>query len=479
MSAPRHAWIQDEKLAKSIGQSNEIQRAYLRDQLIPFIQKIHQHNLENPKDIIPLSDFIGNHVGHQLDYKIEKYKKDIQRPDVKFSAPKMANRPNYMQHVDPAFIQNLDAASRAILRDSFDNLYDQQQGDRLYPHDAEELGIWQVENPDWSIHHTVNEDLELQKKQFAREDNPNNIRFEDRFIKQFQFQSSMDTNPCAVYNRVELLIAKFVIREILHHGTWKSFQVSQGIMPLTRRIVYEDDVICGHPVFGILIQVVNTQIRIQEMGQIHSAIRGIALAFLRMHHVGLVEVDGILGLDFALTEWTDIPEYKGDDNSIEKLCDKIMRHGSAASAQAYRIGSWAASEVSRDNFERPFCELLENCYASVMTTMNFVKNPKMEQMEIPIPAASQWVKDELATHRLKRRLLAEMNWTFCGIYNAELREESPIDWESNISRIFPNWRTMRLPNLPNHIQMPHQEKPWDEEVQTKLQFRFIPIRVPM
>ena len=94
-------------------------------------------------------------------------------------------------------------------------------------------------------------------------------------------------------------------------------------MPLARRILYEDDVICGHPIFGILVQVVNTQIRIQEMGQIHSAIRGIALAFLRMHHVGLVEVDGILGLDFGLTEWTDIPDYQGDNNSIEKLCEKL------------------------------------------------------------------------------------------------------------------------------------------------------------
>ena len=94
-----------------------------------------------------------------------------------------------------------------------------------------ELGIWQVENPDWSIHHTVDEDLELQKKQFSREDNPEHIRFEDRFIKQFQFQSAVDATPCAVYNRVELLVAKFVIREILHHGTWKSFQRSQGIMP--------------------------------------------------------------------------------------------------------------------------------------------------------------------------------------------------------------------------------------------------------
>ena len=39
MPAPLHAWIQDEELAKAIGQSNEIQRTYLREQLIPFIQK--------------------------------------------------------------------------------------------------------------------------------------------------------------------------------------------------------------------------------------------------------------------------------------------------------------------------------------------------------------------------------------------------------------------------------------------------------
>ena len=228
MPAPLHAWIQDEELAKAIGQSNEIQRAYLREQLIPFIQKIHQRNLENPQGVIPLSDFIGNHVGHQLDYEIEKYKKDIAHPEVKFAAPKMAERPDYMQHVDPNFIKNLDAAGRSILRESFHNLYDQQKGDQLYPHNALELEIWQVENPDWSIHHTVSEDLELQRKQFSREDNPEHIRFEDRFIKQFQFQSGVQATPCAVYNRVELLVAKFAIREILHHGTWNSFSMQPG-----------------------------------------------------------------------------------------------------------------------------------------------------------------------------------------------------------------------------------------------------------
>ena len=214
------------------------------------------------------------------------------------------------------------------------------------------------------------------------------------------------------------------------------------------------------------------------MGQIHSAIRGIALAFLRMHHVGLVEVDGILGLDFGLTEWTDIPEYKSNDNSIEKLCEKIIRHGSAASAQAYRLGSWMASEVSRENLERPLCELLENCYASVMTTMNFVKDPSTNQLESPIPESPQWVKDELETHRFKRRLLTEMNWTFCGAYNSELREDPPIDWGTNMSKLFPNWRTMRPPSSPDHIQMPNQKKPWDAEVQIDAHYQFIPIKVP-
>ena len=142
MTAPRHAWIQDAGIARAIEASNTIQREHLRDQLIPFIQKIHERNMTHPDQIIPLSEFIGNHMGNQLDYKIEKYKKDIAHPMVKFAAPKLAQRPDYMQHVDQEFIQNLSAEGQSILRDSFHNLFDLQQGYQLYPHDAEELGIW-------------------------------------------------------------------------------------------------------------------------------------------------------------------------------------------------------------------------------------------------------------------------------------------------------------------------------------------------
>ena len=481
MTAPRHAWIQDAEVAKAIDESNTIQRAHLREQLIPFIQKIHQRNLTYPEEIILLSDFIGNQVGNQLDYKIEKYKKDIAHPQVKFAAPKLAERPDYMKHVDQDFIQRLNAAGRSILRDSFNQLYDMEQGDQLYPHDAEELGIWQVKNPEFGIHHTVEDDFEAQQKQFLRVQNPKQFRFEDRFIKELQFQNEVATTPCAVYNRVELLVAKFVIREILHRGTWQSFQFSQGIMPLARRIVFEDDLILGHPIFGILVQVVNTQIRIQEMGQLHSAIRGIALAFLRMHHVGLVEEDGILGLDFGLTEWTDIPDYKGDNNSIDKLCDKILRHGCAASAQAYRIGSWPASEVSRENFQRPFCELLENCYASVMTTMTYVKNPSAQQLEIPIPMSSQWVKDELEAHKMKRLLLKEMNWSFCGVYDAEFNEDTPSEWQNKMTKFLPNWKVIPFPGLAEEVKipMPKQDKPGEKLFKTELGRERIPIRVPV
>ena len=481
MTAPRHAWIQDAEVAKAVDESNAIQRAHLRDQLIPFIQKIHQRNVTYPEEIIPLSDFIGNHMGNLLEYKIEKYKKDIAHPDVKFAAPKLAQRPDYMQHVDQEFIQNLSAEGRSILRDSFHNLFDLQQGDQLYPHDAEELGIWQVKNPEWGIQHSVEGDFDAQKKQFLRVDNPNQIRFEDRFIKEFQSQKDISGTPCAVYNRVELLVAKFVIREILHHGTWQSFLYSQGVMPLARRIVFEDDIILGRPIFGILVQVVNTQIRIQEMGQVHSAIRGIALAFLRMHHVGLVEEDGILGLDFGLAEWTDIPTYEGGDNSIEKLRDKILRHGCAASAQAYRIGSWMASEVSRENFQRPFCDLLENCYASVMTTMTYVKNPSVEQLEIPIPKSSQWVQDEVVARKLKRCILGEMNWSFCGVYDPKLDEDEPNDWQNEMTKLIPNWHTITCPVLADEVQipMPEQNKPGNPEFKSNLGGELIPIRVQM
>ena len=445
--ATRHAWIQDAEVAEAIGKSNTIQREHLRDQLLPFIQKIHQHNVTYPEDIIPLSDFIGNCVGNQLDYKIQKYKKDIAHPNVKFAAPKTTERPNYMEKVDHEFVQSLSAAARTILRDSFQEVFDLQQGDQLYPHNAEELGIWQVKNPEYGIHHTVEDDFDAQQKQFLRVQNPKQFRFEDRFIKELQFQNEVATTPCAVYNRVELLVAKFVIREILHHGTWQSFQHSQGVMPLARRIVFEDDIIFGHPIFGILVQVVNTQIRIQEMGQLHSAIRGIALAFLRMHHVGLVEKDGILGLDFGLTEWTNIPDYKGDNNSIDKLCEKILQHGSAASTQAYQIGSWMVTEVSRENFQRPLRDLLENSYASVMTTMNYVKKPAVNQLKIPTPKLSQWVHDEVEAHKLKRVLLTKMDWPFTGVYDSELKEDAPNDWQNKTARLIPNWRLVTFPTL--------------------------------
>ena len=133
MTAPRHAWIQDAEVAKAVDNSNTIQRAHLCDRLIPFIQKIHQRNVTYPDEIIPLSDFIGNYVGNQLDYKIEKYKKDIAHPEVKFAASKLAERPDYMQHVDQEFIQRLSAAGRSISRESFHNLFDMQQGDQLHP----------------------------------------------------------------------------------------------------------------------------------------------------------------------------------------------------------------------------------------------------------------------------------------------------------------------------------------------------------
>ena len=161
--------------------------------------------------------------------------------------------------------------------------------------------------------------------------------------------------------------------------------------------------------------------------------------------------------------------------------DKILRHGSAGSVQAYRIGSWSASENSRENFERPFCDLLENTYATVMTTMHYVKNTPWEQLMIPIPESAQWVKDELEAHRLKRQFLKEKNWSFCGVYNSEMEEELPSNWEDKMIKLLPNWRSMRLPALSedNQIQMPKQEKPWAELIETGMQFEFIPIKVPM
>ena len=386
-----------------------------------------------------------------------------------------------MQYIDQQFIETLSPAAQSCLRDSLCDVFDTQQGEQLYPHYASELNIWQVAGPNWWISPTVEGDLYAQNLQFRKVDNPGEIRFEDRFIQQFQWQKDFNGTPCAMYNRVELLVAKFVICEILHHGTWNHFQYSQGIMPLAKRFIYEDDIILGHPVFGILVQAANTQIRVQEMGQIHSAIRGIALAFLRMHHVGLVESEGILGLDLGLTEWTDIPNYQDDNNSIEKLRDKILRHGSAGSVQAYRIGSWSASENSRENFERPFCDMLESVYATVMTTVHFVKSADWDQLTIPIPESAQWVKDELEAHRLKRQFLKEKNWSFCGVYNSEMDEDLPDNWEDKMTKLFPNWRSMRLPALSENVefQMPTQEKPWAELIETGAQVEFIPIRVPM
>ena len=115
MERPTYAWIENEAMAATIEMSNETQRTYLREQLIPFIREIHQRNLNNPDNLIPLSEFLGGHVGRQLNYKIEKYKKDVAHPEVKFAAPKLSARPNYMQHVDPQFIENLTPAERLCL----------------------------------------------------------------------------------------------------------------------------------------------------------------------------------------------------------------------------------------------------------------------------------------------------------------------------------------------------------------------------
>ena len=123
--------------------------------------------------------------------------------------------------------------------------------------------------------------------------------------------------------------------------------------------------------------------------------------------MGLVELNGILGLDFGLTGWPFIPNYHGDNNSIEKLCSKIIRHGCAASAQACRLGLWRVSENSRGNCEMCFRDMIEKCYATVMTTMSFVRNATWAQLSIPIPESSQWVKDEVEVHRLKRKFLKE------------------------------------------------------------------------
>ena len=481
MEGPSYPWIEDAATAAAIEANNATQRAYLRDQLIPFIQGIHQHNLTNPNNLIPLSDFLGDSVGRQVDYKIVKYKKDINFPQRKFAVPKLSTRPDYMQHVNPQFIQQLTPVHKALLREGFHQVFDQEHKSQLYPHNVQELGIWQPECERGFTYSTVEADYWAQRRKFNEQPNPARVRFEERFTKFFQVMDDVKFTPCAVYNRVELLVAKFAIRENLHRGTWRKFKYNQGIFPLASRFVYENDTIFSHPVFEILVQVVNARIRIQDMGQIHSAIRGLAMSFLRRHHVGLIEVNGILGLDFGLTGWPHIPNYRGDNNSIERLCAKILRYGCAASAQACRINFWRASENSRENHEMRFCDMLENCYAIVTTTMNFVRDATWDQLPIPIPEAPQWVQDEAEVHRVKRQFLRERNWSFCGVYNSRLEEGLPSNWEGKMIKFLPNWRLTHLPTVPTALQipMPVQQEPWPEPMVTGQRFEIIPIRLPM
>ena len=480
MESPSYPWIEDAATAATIEANNAIQRAYLRDRLIPFIRGIHQHNLTNPNNLISLSDFLGDSVGRQVDYKIVKYKKDINFPQRKFVVPKLSTRPDYMQHVNPQFIQQLTPVHKALLREGLHQVFDQEHKSQLYPHNVQELGIWQPEIEGGITFNSVEADYWAQRKKFLGEPNPLKIRFEDRFTKFLQVMDDVKCTPCAVYNRVELLVAKFAIREILHHGTWRKFKYNQGIFPLASRFVYENDPIFSHPVFEILVQAVNVRIRVQDMGQIHSAIRGLAVSFLRRHHVGLIEVDGILGLDFGLTGWPHIPNYRGDNTSIEKLCSKILQFGCAASAQACRF-YWRTSENSRDSCEVCFAAMLENCYATVMTTMHFVRDATWNQLSIPIPEAPQWVKDEVEVHRVKRHFLENKNWSFCGAYNSQFKEELPSNWEGKMIKIFPNWHVMHLPSVPLALQIPipMQQKPWPEPIVMDRQFEIIPIRLPL
>ena len=114
----------------------------------------------------------------------------------------------------------------------------------------------------------------------------------------------------------------------------------------------------------------------------------------------------------------------------------------------------------------------------VMTTMSFVKGVTWAQLSIPIPESSQWVKDELEVHRLKRKVLKEKNWSFCGVYNSELKEEFPSDWEGKVIKFLPNWRSMRLPVMKEEkIMMPVQEKPWVQPMGMAEGFEIVPIKV--
>ena len=113
-----------------------------------------------------------------------------------------------------------------------------------------------------------------------------------------------------------------------------------------------------------------------------------------------------------------------------------------------------------------------------MTAMSFVKGVTRAQLSIPIPESSQWVKDELEVHRLKRKVLKEKNWSFCGVYNSELKEEFPSDWQGKVIKFLPNWRSMRLPVMKEgKIMTPVQEKPWVQPMGMAEGFEIVPIKV--
>ena len=149
-----YAWIANETMATTIEASNATQRKYLREQLIPFIREIHTRNLNNPDNLIPLGEFMGGHVGRQLSYKVEKYITDLAYPEVRFAPPNLSVRPNFTNHVDPQFIDKLTLEERMCVQEAFNKVYDKQQGEKLYPHNSQELGIWQVQDQVGSVHNS-------------------------------------------------------------------------------------------------------------------------------------------------------------------------------------------------------------------------------------------------------------------------------------------------------------------------------------
>ena len=110
--------------------------------------------------------------------------------------------------------------------------------------------------------------------------------------------------------------------------------------------------------------------------------------------------------------------------------------------------------------------------------MHYIQGKKWDKLTIPIPESAQWVEDELEAHRLKRQFLKEKNWSFCGVYNCEVDEKPPRNWEGKMSKLIPNWRSMRLPILPKDspIQMPKQAEPWAELIETGMGIEFTPTR---